>query len=227
MVVDFDTGFNYYGIRTIDDYTWSLIQDSIYDPTLKWEKSKIYLDKNDNKGLLIVKDIPKNISKINQNDYEVFDEDKIRSSEHAWLNLNERLRLALEKMFIEYNTKISGWNYSIFGIENIQLTHYKKNHFYDWHVDENAEPFMINDQLVNRKISVTIWLNDPDEYEGGEFDIEVRKPNNKEGEERYDTFKMPKKSMIVFPSNKWHRVRPVTSGVRKSLVMWLIGPPFQ
>tara|TARA_B100001094_G_C17881702_1_gene647188 strand:+ start:69 stop:749 length:681 start_codon:yes stop_codon:yes gene_type:complete len=225
MVDNSDTGFSYYGMRTLDDYTWSLIQDAIYDPTLKWEKSKIYLDKNDTKGLVIVKDIPKNISKINQNNYETIVEDRIRSSEHTFLKQNERLRLALEKMFIEYINKISGWNYSIFGIESIQLTHYKKDNFYDWHLDEHAEPVIENDKLVNRKVSVTIWLNDPDEYEGGEFDIEVRGPNY-EDKKRYDTFKMPKKSMIIFPSNKWHRVRPITSGVRKSLVMWLVGPPF-
>ena len=226
MVGNSDTGFSFYGIKTLDDYTWSLIQDAINDPTLKWDQSKIYLGKDDDKGLIIAKDIPKNISTINHHNDEVFVDDKIRSSEHAWLNKNERLRLALEKMFIEYINKISGWNYSIFGIENIQLTHYKKDNFYDWHQDEHVEPIIYDDKLVNRKVSVTIWLNDPDEYEGGEFDIEVRGPNCKDSMSRCDTFKMPKKSMIIFPSNKWHRVRPVTSGVRKSLVMWLIGPPF-
>ncbi len=224
MVGNSDTGFSFYGIKTLDDYTWSLIQESICDHTLKWEQSKIYLGKDDDKGLIIAKDIPKNISKIND-DVEGFD-DKIRKSEHAWLKRNERLRLALEKMFIEYINKISGWNYSIFGIENIQLTHYKKDHFYDWHQDEHAEPIIHDNKLVNRKVSVTIWLNDPDEYKGGEFDIEVRGPNCKDSRSRYDTLKMPKKTMLIFPSSTWHRVRPVISGVRKSLVMWLIGPPF-
>ena len=32
--------------------------------------------------------------------------------------------------------------------------------------------------------------------------------------------------MIVFPSYLWHRVKPVTKGTRKSLVIWFIGPPF-
>ena len=41
------------------------------------------------------------------------------------------------------------------------------------------------------------------------------------------SFKMPKGTMIVFPSYMWHRVRPVTSGVRKSLVLWIQGPPFK
>ena len=75
-----------------------------------------------------------------------------------------------------------------------------------------------------RKISISIWLNDPDEYEGGELDIEVGGPRD---DLRYHTFKLPKGSIIVFPSHSWHRVRPVTSGVRKSLVVWFSGPPFR
>ena len=82
-------------------------------------------------------------------------------------------------------------------------------------------------QEFNRKISVTIWLNDPQEYEGGEFDLEVRGPSLPDWMRRYDTFKLPKKSIIIFPSNKWHRVRPVTSGIRKALVLWFQGPPFR
>jgi predicted 2-oxoglutarate/Fe(II)-dependent dioxygenase YbiX len=31
----------------------------------------------------------------------------------------------------------------------------------------------------------------------------------------------------VFPSYIWHRVRPVTKGVRRSLVAWNLGKPFR
>ena len=34
-------------------------------------------------------------------------------------------------------------------------------------------------------------------------------------------------SIIVFASNLWHRIAPVTKGVRYSLVSWIFGPPFQ
>ena len=79
-------------------------------------------------------------------------------------------------------------------------------------------------KYLARKLSMTIWLNDPDEYEGGEFDIEIRGPRM---DVRYDTLKLKKGSIVVFPSDKWHRVRPVTSGVRKSLVTWFRGPPLR
>ena len=38
---------------------------------------------------------------------------------------------------------------------------------------------------------------------------------------------LPKGSIIVFPSFVWHRVKPVTSGVRYSLVLWNLGYPFR
>ena len=38
---------------------------------------------------------------------------------------------------------------------------------------------------------------------------------------------LPKGSVIVFPSFVWHRVKPVTKGVRYSLVAWSIGYPFK
>ena len=37
---------------------------------------------------------------------------------------------------------------------------------------------------------------------------------------------MKKGSMIIFPSHIWHRVKPVTKGIRKSLVGWIVGNPF-
>ena len=38
---------------------------------------------------------------------------------------------------------------------------------------------------------------------------------------------LPKGSIVVFPSYTWHRVSPVTSGTRLSLVQWNLGPGFK
>jgi PKHD-type hydroxylase len=75
-----------------------------------------------------------------------------------------------------------------------------------------------------RKISMTLFMNDPSEYEGGEFDLEIYKP---ETDCRYETFKLKRGSAIFFQSDVWHRVRPVKSGVRKSIVAWFYGPPYK
>jgi PKHD-type hydroxylase len=34
-------------------------------------------------------------------------------------------------------------------------------------------------------------------------------------------------SIVVFPSHVWHRVKPVTKGIRYSLVIWNLGYPFK
>ena len=153
-----------------------------------------------------------------------------RSCKTAFLPVNEDLVQLFGNLIKDFNDNYSGWKYDLEFIEAIQLGHYYEGDFYDWHIDsfqnpsfrtfENSHP----NKPYNRKVSVSVFLNDPEEYEGGEFDLETRGPN---AEERFNTFKLPKGSMVVFPSYMWHRVRPVTSGVRKSLVLWIQGPPFK
>ena len=139
----------------------------------------------------------------------------------------------LFEMVDEYNKNISQWGYDISTVEPIQYGVYPKGGFYDWHIDAYDAPILISSKqqntsdrtsgdLFNRKISISIFLNAPDEYEGGELDIETKGPLHNP---RFDTFKLTKGSLVVFPSNKWHRVRPITSGIRKSLVAWISGPP--
>ena len=65
-----------------------------------------------------------------------------------------------------------------------------------------------------RKLSMTIVLND--EYEGGEFQFFNDKTLIKEKQG----------TVIIFPSYMQHRVRPIKSGIRYSLVVWFLGEPF-
>ena len=50
---------------------------------------------------------------------------------------------------------------------------------------------------------------------------------DKEPNMRACTEILPKGSLVVFPSFVWHRVKPVTKGVRYSLVIWNLGYPFR
>ena len=76
-----------------------------------------------------------------------------------------------------------------------------------------------------RKLSVTVSLNDPTEYDGGnlQFDLGPHRPD------RYHTCEeiRPRGSIIVFPSHLHHQVTPVTRGTRYSLVAWSLGRPFR
>ena len=73
-------------------------------------------------------------------------------------------------------------------------------------------------------VSMSLFLSNPDEYEGGELDLELYGPDAYP--ERSNTFRCLKGEALFFQSDYWHRVRPVKSGVRKSLVAWFFGPPF-
>jgi len=112
------------------------------------------------------------------------------------------------------------WNLDLDAIENIQYGEYNEEQYYDWHIDQHKTVY--GDGRV-RKCSFSVFLND--DYEGGEFDLELGGPNM---ENRLQTFeKLPKNQMIFFQSEFWHRVRPVTKGVRKSLVGWVLGPKYK
>ena len=84
---------------------------------------------------------------------------------------------------------------------------------YDWHVDNN----MLTD-LPPRKLSMSVQLSDPDDYDGGGLEIsdgQIVEATDARG------------AVIVFPSYRVHRVTPVTEGVRRSLVVWANGPAFR
>ena len=59
---------------------------------------------------------------------------------------------------------------------------------------------------------MTIALNDPDEYEGGELVLRV---GNVEKE-----IKPPKGSMVLYNTGLWHKVNEVTAGDRKVAIAW-------
>jgi len=73
-------------------------------------------------------------------------------------------------------------------------------------------------QKYERKISASIILTDPSKYEGGEFECVLN------GRVDEPFIGKPNKGDVIFFSS-WmpHRVRPVTSGIRKSLVCWVMG----
>jgi PKHD-type hydroxylase len=68
-----------------------------------------------------------------------------------------------------------------------------------------------------RKISMTLLLSPENEFEGGDLEL------IKEGQ----SAKIKQGQAIFFASFIRHRVKPVTRGVRKSLVMWFGGPSFK
>ena len=97
--------------------------------------------------------------------------------------------------------------------ERLQFSKYDKGMYFQTHMDydvSRATP------AITRKLSVTVQLSDPSSYTGGELIIE-----NCDG----SSFTCPKDqgTVIVFDSRWLHRVQPVKSGTRYSLVKWVHG----
>ena len=66
---------------------------------------------------------------------------------------------------------------------------------------------------IRSDLSCTLFLSEPEEYEGGELIIE----------EMYgpQSVKLPAGDLVLYPSKSLHRVTPVTRGVRVSSFFWL------
>ena len=155
------------------------------------------------------------------NTQEIKDLKKERDSNIVWLNESWIYRMILP--FVKNANEKANWNFKIDGVEKIQFTKYKKNQFYHWHCDSFPKP---NKQGKIRKLSVTCSLSNPSEYKGGELEFDLRNDNLK-STKRKCTEIMTQGSIVVFPSFMWHRVKPVTKGIRHSLVLWNTGDSFK
>ena len=100
--------------------------------------------------------------------------------------------------------------------EQIQYTEYhaEDKGQYDWHMDLGAGWASL------RKLSVTINLSDPKDYDGGVLEFNLGGKTITQGSKA-------KGAITVFPSYLLHRVSPVTRGTRKSLVLWVGGNQFR
>jgi PKHD-type hydroxylase len=108
--------------------------------------------------------------------------------------------LILSKVLEEI--KIKGFEPSI---ETFQFTKYNEGDYFDWHKDSNETVFK------DRFYTIVIQLNG--DYTGGDFELII---NNKESKMEFGTG-----NLFIFPSNVFHRVKPIELGVRYSLVSWL------
>lgn len=90
------------------------------------------------------------------------------------------------------------------------LNRYDDGMEYGWHVDN---PLMGAEALMRTDVSCTLFLSDPDTYDGGELVIEV------EGEPR--AIKPAAGSAVLYTTGLRHRVAPVTRGTRLAAVAWM------
>jgi PKHD-type hydroxylase len=81
------------------------------------------------------------------------------------------------------------------------------------HIDNAVRLLPGSARKIRTDVSATLFLAEPDDYEGGELQIE----------DTYGTHsvKLPAGHMIVYPSTSLHRVEPVRSGARIASFFWV------
>lgn len=122
---------------------------------------------------------------------------------HDWIY--DKLGFAVAVANTEY------FKFNLLGIiHSIQLLHYKgsDNDHYDWHVDVGGEG------AATRKISVSIPLSDPANYEGGDLQFNNGAISGAPKDQG---------AISMFPSYMLHRVTPITKGERWVMVIWIHG----
>lgn len=145
---------------------------------------------------------------------------KIRESQISWMRMTDEtlpIWAKLANVVSEVNRRHFHFDLTAC-YELAQLSYYsheKKSH-YDWHTDLTME----NSSDIPRKLSMSLLLNDPSEFEGGELQLKTDSDVPK-------SLELKKGRAWFFPSFLLHRVTPVTKGERKSLVLWIHGPYFK
>jgi PKHD-type hydroxylase len=153
---------------------------------------------------------------------------KIRNSNVVWLN--EPWIFKEVQPYIHAANKNAGWNFDWDWSESAQFTIYDKKQHYNWHRDAWGEPYDNKDNLnvhgKIRKLSAIVSLSNPEHYKGGELFFDFENVYGKPKPYKCQQIK-PQGSIIIFPSDTWHKVSPVIKGNRYSLVIWCLGKPFK
>lgn len=142
--------------------------------------------------------------------------DNYRSSSNAFFSVDQYNKWMFDRLLSAIqNLNERDFGLDLWGFDHVQYTVYNSNDHYNTHSD-----LIFGDvKALTRKLSCSLILSNNSEYTGGEFDLfENADPT---------VVEQKKGRLIVFPSYQLHRVRPVLSGVRKSLVVWVVGPPWK
>lgn len=90
---------------------------------------------------------------------------------------------------------------------------YAGGHAFDLHVDNAIRIRRGSDFRIRSDLSATLFLEDPDAYDGGELIVE----------DQFGTqpVKLPAGDMLLYPASSLHRVAPVTRGRRVASFFWI------
>lgn len=120
-----------------------------------------------------------------------------------------RVEKYIVQSFMAFNRE--QFNYDIWGTFEIQFLKYNPGGKYEWHCDYGIS------ETGSRKLSMSIQLSSPWEYNGG--DLVIRDWHN-----RKHFISKEIGNVVVFDSRAPHKVEPITDGERFAIVAWAHGP---
>ena len=169
----------------------------------------------DEKEIQKIKEYLENFEFEKGTTFTTSDDKSVRNSQIKWIPYNNETRWLYEKIYNyakEANDNIFHFKL-YYSLDDIQYSKYSQNGKYDFHIDIGEGRNSL------RKLSCSILLNDPNNFEGGDFEYWINKSPQK--------ILLEKGSIVFFPSFFLHRVTEVTDGERESLVLWIGGDSYQ
>ena len=131
----------------------------------------------------------------------------IRNTRIAWIHPNTETHWLFDRAIVIFSSSLP------FGtLQSMQYTVYRgeDNSHYTWHRDIGT-----GDKIMRARVNVGIvQLSNPSDYVGGVLQL-------KHEDQIIDVMKT-KGMVTTFPIDMLHRVSPVTSGIRKTLIMWAL-----
>lgn len=87
------------------------------------------------------------------------------------------------------------------------------NHHFGIHVDNAVRGDCLTGLRIRTDLSVTLFLSEPDDYDGGELVVEDDYGSHE--------VKLPAGDLVLYPASSLHMVTPVTRGARVASFFWL------
>lgn len=162
-----------------------------------------------------------------------------RNSENTWISSDHWIAGFLWHYVNKANQTNFLYDLTCIDADHLQYTKYSKGQYYHWHNDAGVPSLYkptsekksmgshddevshldfvkMNCEFV-RKLSFSLQLSDPDDYEGG--NVQLMDEDGK-------SYIAPRQrgSIVLFDSRTQHRVLKVTKGIRRSIVGWCVGP---
>ena len=157
-----------------------------------------------------------------------------RNSQNAWIDTSHWVAGFLWHYVQRANRENFLYDLRNIDGESLQYTRYGEGQFYGWHNDaglptqykpvsvgnraEGLHQDFVNENIeLVRKLSFSIQLSSPEDYEGGNLQLL---------DESGNSYIAPRQRgcICLFDSRTQHRVLKVRKGTRKSIVGWVVGP---